>query len=79
MDSLGRGLQALSNVPSGVTVTVRGLLGNPDADRLHELGLGAGKRVRILADGDPLLCQVEGSRIGLQRRLARCILVDLIP
>ncbi len=66
----------LSTVPAGATVTVNCLTDDPNTMRLRELGMDRGRRVRVVCVGDPLMCQVEGTRIGLGRRLAGCILVD---
>ncbi len=43
--------------------------------RLRELGLLEGRRVRLLANRDPLICQIGRCRLGLCRRLAGGVLV----
>ena len=68
-------LQTLNSVDAGTTVTVRHLLDNPSTFRLREMGVDNGKRVRVLLGGDPLLCQVDETRIGLGRRVARLVYV----
>jgi Fe2+ transport system protein FeoA len=75
-DSDGGVLQPLSTVSSGETVTVRSVSAGSEQDRLGEMGIGAGRRLRVVCAGDTLVCQVGECRIGLCRRLARCILVD---
>lgn len=68
-------LQPLSSVAAGTNVTVRHLVDNPSTLRLREMGVVSGKSVRVLLAGDPLLCQVDETRIGLGRRLARFVYV----
>jgi Fe2+ transport system protein FeoA len=44
--------------------------------RMRELGLLEGRVVRVLANRDPLICQVGQCRLGLCRRLASGVLVE---
>jgi Fe2+ transport system protein FeoA len=46
------------------------------AQRLRELGLLEGRTLRIVTNSDPLICQVGECRLGVCRRLARCVLVE---
>lgn len=46
--------------------------------RLRELGLLEGRKVRIVANHDPLICQVGESRFGIDRRLARGVMLEPI-
>ena len=43
--------------------------------RLREMGFLEGRRVRVLQASDPMLCQVDRSRIGLDRGLADGVFV----
>ncbi|NOS99658.1 MAG: ferrous iron transport protein A [Phycisphaerales bacterium] len=68
----------LDEVRGGATVAVRRIEDHPEAGRLAELGFEVGRRVRVARGGDPLICHVDGARIGLGRGLARCIRVEII-
>ncbi|MEE8169686.1 MAG: FeoA family protein [Phycisphaerae bacterium] len=46
-----------------------------EALRLRELGFGPGRHVRVLHASDPMLCQLDHFRVGLDRRLAGAIQV----
>ncbi len=70
-------MQTLTSVSEGATVVVRCVSDNPDASRLRELGFACGKCLRVLRNADPLVCQLGDTRIGLGRRLARCVFVDV--
>lgn len=48
------------------------------AQRLRELGMLEGRTLRVVSNSDPLICQVGECRLGVCRRLARCILVEPI-
>jgi len=43
--------------------------------RLRELGFYEGETIRLIANNDPLICQIGNSRFGLQKKLAHCIMV----
>ncbi len=45
--------------------------------RLRELGLIEGRHVRVLANRDPMVCQIGRCRLGLCRRLASGVLVTV--
>ena len=47
----------------------------PSDMRLREFGMLEGRRVRLLAKGDPLICRVGRCRVGLCRQLARGVMV----
>lgn len=68
--------RALSTLRRGESGKVRDLSEGSDMDRIREIGLGAGTRVSVISEGDPLVCEVGECRFGLCRQLARCILVD---
>lgn len=46
------------------------------AQRLRELGILEGRTIRVIANHDPLICQIGECRFGVCRRLARSILVE---
>jgi Fe2+ transport system protein FeoA len=46
------------------------------AQRLRELGILEGRTIRVIANNDPLICQIGECRFGVCRRLARFILVE---
>jgi Fe2+ transport system protein FeoA len=61
----------------GDEVRVRALRGtNGHTQRLRELGLMEGRTLRVIANNDPLICQIGESRFGVCRRLARCVVVE---
>jgi len=67
----------LAHAPVRVELCVTAVGGeNGHAQRLRELGLFEGQRVRVLASGNPLICQIGECRFGMCRRIARCILVQ---
>lgn len=47
-----------------------------DVTRLKHLGICSGRRIQLVKTGDPLILRVIGSRIGLSRRLAQCVIVQ---
>jgi len=50
-----------------------------DADRLKSMGVCAGRRIRLVKAGDPLILSVLGARLGLSARLARGVFVVPCP
>ncbi|MEZ6127146.1 MAG: FeoA family protein [Planctomycetaceae bacterium] len=46
------------------------------AIQLKRLGVCQGRSVEVLQPGDPMVLRVVGARIGVSRRLARCVLVQ---
>lgn len=50
----------------------------PEADviRLKVLGLCAGREIRLVQLGSPMIIEVLGTSIGISRRLARGILIQ---
>ncbi|MFO0972242.1 MAG: FeoA family protein [Phycisphaerae bacterium] len=69
------GTMALCDGPAGAEVVVTGLEGCECARRLREMGLHEGRVVRIVSSPDPVICQIDQSRVALGRRLAECIQV----
>lgn len=72
-------MRTLSTIEPGCLVEVRSVVGHDERRQLHELGLGAGRTVRVLCSGDPLMCVVGECRVGICKRLARCVYVELRP
>lgn len=68
----------LDEVACGMMVEVRRIVEQAGSGRLAELGFKVGRRVQVARGGDPLICQLDGARIGLGRGLARCIRVEII-
>ncbi|GMV95978.1 MAG: hypothetical protein AMXMBFR83_03470 [Phycisphaerae bacterium] len=52
---------------------------NHQTQRLRELGVLEGRRIKVITNNDPLICEIGESRFGVCRRLARCILVESAP
>jgi Fe2+ transport system protein FeoA len=69
----------LPYAPAGIDLCVTSLDANGHTQRLRELGMFEGQRVRVLSAGNPMICQVGDCRFGLCRRLADCILVERLP
>jgi len=69
----------LPHAPAGIDLCVTSLDANGHTQRLRELGLFEGQRVRVLSAGNPMICQVGDCRFGLCSRLADCILVERLP
>jgi Fe2+ transport system protein FeoA len=70
-DSDGAFEQSLAAMPVGgegriVSVDVSAV----DLERLEVMGLCAGRVVRVVKDGDPMIVRVLGTRIGLAAALA---------
>jgi Fe2+ transport system protein FeoA len=71
---------SLASARAGEEVCVQAVSADTcHARRLRELGLFEGKTIRVLASGNPLICQVGECRIGICQRLARCVAVELVP
>ncbi|WP_428389683.1 FeoA family protein [Mucisphaera sp.] len=72
------GLLTLGDLQRGACATIREVQAGPfDAERLKAMGLCSGRRVTVLKRGQPMIVSVMGSRIGLDRHLARFI--ELVP
>ncbi|HSW45483.1 MAG TPA: FeoA domain-containing protein [Phycisphaerae bacterium] len=70
--------QTLATAPSGQELRIEAICTKDGCHRrrLRELGLLEGRVVRILANRDPMICQVGQCRLGLCRRLASGVLVS---
>ncbi len=71
--------KTLADVSAGERVRVRRLLDIDGAETLRERGLCETSEVRVIADGDPLVCSVLGVRMTLNRHTAQGILVERLP
>lgn len=75
-------LQALSDIPTGTTVTVVSLDGGEGfRDKVLSMGVLPGKslNVQTYSKKGPLIVRMEGSRIAIGRELAARILVRPHP
>jgi Fe2+ transport system protein FeoA len=77
MSSLTNGsATSLCDLPEGTVCRVDAVSMEGDhAARMAGLGISAGRQVRIVRAGEPLVVQVYGSRIGLARALAQQVFV----
>ncbi|MGD9854202.1 MAG: ferrous iron transport protein A [Planctomycetaceae bacterium] len=48
----------------------------PEVTRLKRMGICVGRRLEIVHAGDPMILCVAGTRVGLSRKLAACVLVE---
>jgi Fe2+ transport system protein FeoA len=48
-----------------------------DVERLMAMGVCAGRMVELVQQGDPFILRVYGTRIGVSKRLAEHILVNV--
>ena len=63
--------QPLTSFAAGVMVNLSFFaLGDPEAQRLRELGVIEGNVIHVLKNGDTFVCCVESSRIALRREVA---------
>lgn len=50
-----------------------------DVERLKVMGVCAGRKVRLVRRGDPLILCIWGTRVGVSRRLAEQVVVQPCP
>lgn len=50
-----------------------------DAIRLKAMGICVGRQVQLVRAGDPLIIRVLGTRVGMSARLAKGVVVELLP
>lgn len=67
-------LTALSPGRCGWVVDVEA--GGDDTERLKVMGICAGRKVRLVRRGDPMILCVWGTRVGVSRRLAEQVYVQ---
>ncbi|MGQ9897905.1 MAG: FeoA family protein [Acidobacteriota bacterium] len=68
--------KTLAQVTAGQRVRIRRVLDIDGAETLRERGLCETSEVRVITDGDPLVCSVLGVRMTLDRHTAQGILVE---
>ena len=67
----------LVSTPVNSVILVRRVATNPDDGiRLKRMGVCEGRQIRLVQDGDPLILEVVGCRVGISRRLAAQIQVE---
>jgi Fe2+ transport system protein FeoA len=70
----------LSRVKAGVVVRIKELPTPPEVrSRLREMGLGEKQKVKLLSRDSSIICQVCNARLGISRRLAESIFVEVLP
>jgi Fe2+ transport system protein FeoA len=69
----------LSNAPLGVKYTIRDIQSNPETcQRLREIGFNKHTAVRtVVLNSSQLICEIHNTRIGLHRRIANEIVIEL--
>jgi Fe2+ transport system protein FeoA len=76
-DHSAKKLFRLSQVGSGVAVTIKQLSADPDVNiRLRELGFCEEQRIKLLSHHTNIICQVCNARLGISRHLADVIWVE---
>ncbi len=50
-----------------------------DVERLKVMGVCAGRKVRLVRRGDPMILCIWGTRVGVSRRLAEQVMVQACP
>ena len=76
----GAAVCPLTRVAAGTTVCIKELVASPELrDRLRELGLGEEQRIKLLSSEANVICQVCNARLALNEKLARAILVEMVP
>lgn len=69
-------MTSLSDITSGTArcLSIEG--DGAEVAKLKRLGICAGRQLRVLQAGDPMILEVVGTRVGLSRRLAGRVIVD---
>ncbi|MFZ1977111.1 MAG: FeoA domain-containing protein [Bacteroidota bacterium] len=69
----------LSNAPLGVKCMIRDIQSNPEtSQRLREIGFNKHTAVRtVVLNSSQLICEIHNTRIGLHRRIANEIVIEL--
>jgi len=66
----------LNEVPSGTHAIVHRIEAADDAmHKLMAMGLCVGREIEVVRQGNPLIVQMLGARIGVSGRLARRVVV----
>jgi Fe2+ transport system protein FeoA len=70
----------LSCVKAGVAVRIKRLCAAPEVqERLREIGLCEEQVIRLLTSHTNFICQVCNARLAISEKLARLIMVELLP
>ena len=69
----------LSDLPLGMECTIQDIQSHPETcQRLREIGFNKDTAVRtIVMNSSQLICEVHNTRIGLHRRIADEIVIEL--
>lgn len=68
----------LDEVPIGACAVVHHVeADSDDMRRLMTLGICTGRRLELIQRGDPMILRVFATRLGVSRRLAKRVLVQL--
>jgi Fe2+ transport system protein FeoA len=69
----------LSDIPLGTECTIQDIQSHPETcQRLREIGFNKDTAVRtVVMNSSQLICEVHNTRIGLQRRIADEIVIEL--
>ena len=69
----------LSDLPLGVQCTIQDIRSHPETrQRLREIGFNKHTSVRtVVMNSSQLICEVHNTRIGLHRRIANEIVIEL--
>lgn len=68
----------LADVRAGTRVRISGFTKKLGLETLLDRGIHENAEVTVLAQGDPLLCLVLGSRIMLNKSTAKSIAIEVI-
>jgi Fe2+ transport system protein FeoA len=70
--------QHLNELPSGTRAIVHRIeVADEAMQRLMAMGLCVGRELEVVRQGNPLILQILGARIGVSSRLARHVVVTL--
>jgi Fe2+ transport system protein FeoA len=74
-----RTLKKLSEVSIGSRCTIHSLNAHPETcQRLREIGFNKHTSIRtVVMNSSQLICEIHNTRIGLQRRIANEIVIEL--
>ena len=69
----------LSDLPLGMACTIQDIQSHPETcQRLREIGFNKDTAVRtVVMNSSQLICEVHNTRIGLHRRIADEIVIEL--
>ena len=78
-NSTGKNDTRLSDLPLGIPCTIQDIRSHPETrQRLREIGFNEHTSVRtVVMNSSQLICEVHNTRIGLHRRIADEIVIEL--